>query len=738
VVLKDLADGLFDSNGPGAARLGDGWKFRKPLYVDHTKVAGPLKDFPLTVDLTRDADLAPNAKPDLADVRFTDADGRVLSHQIETVGGQQVWHDGQWCWFSGPRVVCHRGARSRVYGSYVSKRGDVGVWALDVDDGSVDHFVLHSSFEADDHDVPGLLVLPDGRLMAFYAKHAPGDPILRFRKTLHPEDITSWGHEQTHRTTVGGNVTYPTPVRLSAEGDRIYVFYRQGADRAVITSDDEGATWSQPTVLLHVPIKRPYWNVVDNGEDRVDIICTDGGNGGNELNDCSLFHFYITGGRVHRTDGTQVGRLSDLTSKGLRYSRLSKIYDVKENGAAWGWDLCLEPGTGFPVCVFAVFPTATPANSDHRLYYGRWNGSSWDHHEITPAGRWIDSDALETRYSGGIALNAEDPSVVYLSRQRGPNPQGNPVFELEIWKTRDKGRSWSKVRAITQGSTDKNVRPVYPLRRRTMPRDRTPEVIWTQGRYTGFTQFDTRQLFYPPLQRPGVLARVRAPKLSSKKDTTLWMYYGNPAAPATGGYPFDTNVILRYANLNRIFTGDPLDFASKDAVNLRGLTALTVRARVLLRASDDAGDVPASNFSGFRSKADELIRVQPTGSVDAFLITQPNKQFGGTFPRTGGVPDLHDGQWHDLVLAYDTVQGLRMYIDGVRSPSAFTGGGPLDADAQDGDFFIGAPAVGSPPGTRSLIGRVEDVSISNVRRSEEWIKTQAHDRADLVQLGQAV
>jgi hypothetical protein len=101
--------------------------------------------------------------------------------------------------------------------------------------------------------------------------------------------------------------------------------------------------------------------VIDNGVDRGDIICTDGGNGGRELNSCSLFHFYIKAGRVYATDGTLVSRLSDLTSTGVSYSKLSKIYDVKENGAAWGWDVCLEPGTGYPVCVFAVFPSAVPA-----------------------------------------------------------------------------------------------------------------------------------------------------------------------------------------------------------------------------------------------------------------------------------------------------------------------------------------------------------------------------------------
>jgi hypothetical protein len=170
-----------------------------------------------------------------------------------------------------------------------------------------------------------------------------------------------------------------------------------------------------------------------------------------------------------------------------------------------------------------------------------------------------------------------------------------------------------------------------------------------------------------------------------------------------------------------------------EAVDLHGLTGLTVRARVLLGSSDGAADIPASNFSNFRTQADELLRVAGNGSVDAFVITQPNTQVGGTFPRVGEVADLRDAHWHDLVMTYDAVDGLEVFIDGVRNPAASKGGGSLDSDMEGGAFFIGANA-----GARSLVGRVEDVSVSNVRRPDAWIQTQAHDRVDLVRIGGAV
>ena len=53
--------------------------------------------------------------------------------------------------------------------------GSVQIGAMDVATGAVQKATLADKLEADDHDNPALLFLPDGRLAAFYSRHARGD-----------------------------------------------------------------------------------------------------------------------------------------------------------------------------------------------------------------------------------------------------------------------------------------------------------------------------------------------------------------------------------------------------------------------------------------------------------------------------------------------------------------------------------------------------------------------------------
>jgi len=58
------------------------WPYRKPIIIDHTKVAADLTDFPVLIDIT-DVDLAAKAQDDGDDIVFTDYYGNKLDHEIE-------------------------------------------------------------------------------------------------------------------------------------------------------------------------------------------------------------------------------------------------------------------------------------------------------------------------------------------------------------------------------------------------------------------------------------------------------------------------------------------------------------------------------------------------------------------------------------------------------------------------------------------------------------------------------
>ena len=78
--------------------------------------------------------------------------------------------DGAWCWYSAPRAIYHNGT---VYTGWVTRDGDIQVAEHDLLSGiTSDPVTLWPRFEADDHDHPVMHVTSDGRLTAFYSKHA--------------------------------------------------------------------------------------------------------------------------------------------------------------------------------------------------------------------------------------------------------------------------------------------------------------------------------------------------------------------------------------------------------------------------------------------------------------------------------------------------------------------------------------------------------------------------------------
>lgn len=63
------------------------WSYRKEITVDSAKVGGDLTDFPVLVHLDSDSDLAEHAQPSGDDIKFEDANGNQLSHEIEAYDG---------------------------------------------------------------------------------------------------------------------------------------------------------------------------------------------------------------------------------------------------------------------------------------------------------------------------------------------------------------------------------------------------------------------------------------------------------------------------------------------------------------------------------------------------------------------------------------------------------------------------------------------------------------------------
>jgi hypothetical protein len=409
----------------------------------------------------------------MADSRLQERGAPAEQHAVVTT-------DGAWSWPGDPRAITHVGERATTYVGWVDSRGDVRVASYDHATGEIVASTLAPGLDVDDHANPSLIVRPDGRLVAFYSAHSGA--AMYCRVSSRPEDVTAWDDALTvPGNTAGPNGhTYPNPVFLRDEG-RLYLFWRGGDFHPCFATSDDWVTWSGVTPFIAGEGRRPYVKVASDGARTIHVAFTDGHPMEEDRN--SLYYVAYREGALFRADGSRVAAIEDLP---IDPDAADLVYDANVSGvSSWVWDVAADP-EGHPAIAYAVFPEGT----DHRYRYARWDGARWRDHEITPAGAWFSGAYVPTGarlaratflyYSGGLALDHEDPSVVYLSR---------PVagtFEIERWATPDSGETWT-AEPITSGSSANSVRPVVSRHHV----EGGPTVVWMHGEYVDFKDYGT-------------------------------------------------------------------------------------------------------------------------------------------------------------------------------------------------------------------------------------------------------
>lgn len=397
-------------------------------------------------------------------------------------GGQSIRtfsEDGAWCWFSDPRAVYHNGNHERTYVGFVTSKGDITVSFFDHKTGEIKEVVIYPELQIDDHVNPSLLVLPDGRLIAFFTRHNGG---FYYSRTLLPEDISVW--EEISYIDMGPRLCYTNPAMLSSEKNRIYVYLRGGYDwkPTVIYSDDLGESWSEPhTFVAHAGSTdgdRPYAKIVNDGISRVWFAINDGHPRNEPLN--SIYVFYYEKGGFYQLDGTRLTGMDELP---VNQSSIPKAYDAESTKSrSWIWDLAVDEN-GYPRIAY----TRLLEETRHQYYYGFWNGSSWEHSFISLGGqdfpreeRTKEQRNREPHYSGGIVLDPDRRGVVYYSK---------PVNDrYEIFMAELKDGKWNET-PVTMGSEFDNVRPFVARYSRA---GSSPRLFWMTNRmYQHYSVYDT-------------------------------------------------------------------------------------------------------------------------------------------------------------------------------------------------------------------------------------------------------
>jgi lysophospholipase L1-like esterase len=427
--------------------------------------------------------------------------------------------NGNWTWYCDERSVVDKSRGKLIVGSDASgagmggstRSGDVQVVIFNFSTGAWQRFTLKEgasdpgAFYSDDHNVPGLLVRPDGKYLAWYSAHNT-----QKRSYWRNWDGTNWSAEQVFDwTTIPGgtdfNATYSNPHYLSAEG-RTYNFVR-GNDHGspnILVSLDRGDTWSfggqLVATLTNVGYVSGYFKYSGNGIDRIDFIATESHPRDTST---SMYHGYISNGMSFRSDGTLVDSniFDQLAPTVVQFTKIFTNGTVwppgQTNYRCWNDDVQTYPdGT-----VQAIIATRinndirgndTAINPNHAFFFCRHDRTNWSSTYLCQAGTKL--YASEADYIGLGSLSPDDPNTIFISTRYDPRAvrygelDTNQPFSnvREIWKgvTTNRGASfaWSP---ITQNSTRDNLRPIVPAWDRN-----NSALLWFRAAYNSAHSID--------------------------------------------------------------------------------------------------------------------------------------------------------------------------------------------------------------------------------------------------------
>lgn len=398
-------------------------------------------------------------------------------------GTYELSDDGTWCWFQDPRAVYYEGEKKQTYTGWITSKGKVQVASFNHETGEVlVNTVSPDDFmQIDDHNNPTFLIREDGRILVSYSGHFYGP--MRVIVSTNPEDITSFGPE----ANFGNNVTYANPYQI---GETTAMFYRDGSTwhPTLNTSTDGGLTWGTPRELItrNGNQQRPYAKYTQDKSGGIHIIFTTG-HPRQEANN-HVYYIYFKDNKFYKADGTYVKDLITDGALNIDNGEAETIYDASA-GKGWTWDITLDADEN-PVVLYAAFPD----DLNHHYYYAYWDGTSWVSKHIVNSGRWFPQTPeggkeAEPNYSGGMVLDPNDPSTIYLSKQV------NGVFEIYKYSTNDKGNTWD-TEAITENTPEGtiNVRPVIPRGHK----DGSFNVVWMRGTYITYANYLTSVMYYSP------------------------------------------------------------------------------------------------------------------------------------------------------------------------------------------------------------------------------------------------
>ncbi|KAA5541553.1 hypothetical protein FYK55_17380 [Roseiconus nitratireducens] len=296
----------------------------------------------------------------------------------------------------------------------------------------------------DAHDNPVISIDSDGHLWIFSTSHGRSRPSY-IHRSVRPYDIEEF--ELVHATQSTGDQEIPITnfsyMQIWHSDKGFHAFFTRYGDPAARTigfmSSSDGRQWSSWQRLA--AIEQGHYQVSGIGIDKLGTSFNyhPQGKGLNWRTNLYYLETEDNGDSWHTVDGQPVevpltdvqnpALVHDFESEGLNVYLKDLRYDARNR----------------PVLLYVTSGgyEAGPGNDPRTWWISRWTGKRWERFPITTSDNNYDF--------GELSIVSPYDWRLIGPTESGPQPY-NPGGEVAMWRSVDRGRTWNRVRQLTQES----------------------------------------------------------------------------------------------------------------------------------------------------------------------------------------------------------------------------------------------------------------------------------------------
>ncbi|GAB2787274.1 BNR-4 repeat-containing protein [Rhabdobacter roseus] len=288
----------------------------------------------------------------------------------------------------------------------------------------------------DPHDNPSLALDDDGYLWVFVSGRNTSRPGFKYRSSK-PYDIESF--EQITEEIM----TYPQPKYIPGKGF-LHLFTKYtGVRELYFETSRDGVSWTEDKKLAGM--KRPedknsgHYQISGQHGEKV-VFFFNWHPNGNVDQRTNIYYLQTTD--MGQTWTTVDGKKVDIPVTDVNSPILLREY-FSQGKNVYIKDVNFDE-KGNPIALYLAGPGHQPGpkNGLREWFVIYWNGSAWENHPITTS---------DHNYDTGSLFVKGNEWMVVAPTENTPQPWGGGG-EVVMWKSTDKGKTWTRTRQLTQNS----------------------------------------------------------------------------------------------------------------------------------------------------------------------------------------------------------------------------------------------------------------------------------------------